>query len=301
MIRENTMTVIGITGASGALGRRTAQYVLEAHPPQEVVLFSRTLASLAEFTAAGATARHADFNHADSLVESFGGVDVLLLISTDAVGHRRPQHEAAIAAAAAAGVARIAYTSLANADKEFPAKLRPLSDDHAATEEALRAAGPSWTLLRNALYLDGSADAWAQAAATGKLITNNGSGRQAPVTREDCAAAAAAVLLGDGHDEAVYDVAGQRLLDDAAIAAALTALHGRPVEAVAVTDDDYESGLLAAGLPAEIASLLTGFGQSIRAGLLETPLGDTEKLIGRPPTSIEQFLAAHQDSSQQSQ
>jgi NAD(P)H dehydrogenase (quinone) len=70
---------------------------------------------------------------------------------------------------------------------------------------------------------------------------------------------------------------------------------------VAVTDDHYESGLLAAGLPAEIASLLTGFGQSIRAGLLETPLGDTEKLIGRPPTSIEQFLAAHQDSSQQSQ
>jgi NAD(P)H dehydrogenase (quinone) len=295
------MTVIGITGASGTLGRRTAQYVLEAHPPQEVVLFSRTPASLAEYTAAGAKARQADFNQPDSLVESFSGIDVLLLISTDAVGQRRSQHEAAIAAAAAAGVTRIAYTSLANADKEFPAKLRPLSDDHAATEEALRAAGPSWTLLRNALYLDGSVDTWAQAAATGKLVTNNGSGRQAPVTREDCAAAAAAVLLSDGHDEAVYEIAGQRLLDDAAIAAALTTLHGRPVEAVGVTDDDYENGLLAAGLPAEIASLLTGVGQSIRAGLLETPLGDTEKLLGRPPTSIEQFLAAHQHSSQQSQ
>jgi len=39
--------------------------------------------------------------------------------------------------------------------------------------------------------------------------------------------------------------------------------------------------------------MLTGFGQSIRAGLLETRLGDTERLIGRTPTSIEQFLAAH--------
>lgn len=295
------MTVIGITGASGALGRRTAQYVLEARPPREVVLFSRTPASLAEYTAAGAQAREADFNQPDSLVESFRGIDVLLLISTDAVGQRRSQHEAAIAAAATAGVTRIAYTSVANADKEFPAKLRPLSDDHAATEEALRAAGPSWTLLRNSLYLDGSADAWAHAAATGTLITNNGSGRQAPITREDCAAAAAAVLLTDGHDEAVYEIAGQRLLDDSAIAAALTTRYGRPVEPVEVTDDDYESGLLAAGLPAEFASLLTGFGQSIRAGLLETRLGDTEKLIGRTPTSIEQFLAARQDSGQPTQ
>ncbi|MBE1548565.1 NAD(P)H dehydrogenase (quinone) [Mycobacterium sp. OAS707] len=293
------MTVIGITGASGTLGRRTAQYVLDAHPPQDVVLFSRTPASLAEYTAAGAEARQADFNRPDSLVESFSGVDVLLLISTDAVGQRRSQHEAAIAAAAAGGVTRIAYTSLANADKEFPAKLRPLSDDHAATEEALRAAGPSWTLLRNALYLDGSADSWAHAVTTGTLITNNGSGRQAPITREDCAAAAAAVLLTDGHDEAVYEIAGQCLLDDVAIAAALTAVHGRPVEPVGVTDDDYESGLLAAGLPTEIASMLTGFGQSIRAGLLETRLGDTERLIGRTPTSIEQFLAAHLESNPQ--
>lgn len=295
------MTVIGITGASGTLGRRTAKYVLEAHPPQEVVLFSRTPASLAEYTATGAKARPADFNQPDSLAESFSGIDVLLLISTDAVGQRLSQHEAAIAAAAAAGVTRIAYTSLANADKEFPAKLRPLSDDHAATEEALRAAGPSWTLLRNSLYLDGSADAWAHAATTGTLATNNGSGLQAPITRDDCAAAAAAVLLSDGHDEAVYEIAGQRLLDDAAIAAALTAVSGRAVEPVGVTDDDYESGLLAAGLPAEIASMLTGFGQSIRAGLLETRLGDTERLIGRTPTSIEQFLAAHLVSSSPSQ
>jgi NAD(P)H dehydrogenase (quinone) len=261
------------------------------------VLFSRTPAALAEYTTAGATVRHADFNQADSLVESFRGVDVLLLISTDAVGHRSPQQEAAIKAAAAAGVNRIAYTSTANADKTFPPKMRPLSDDHAATEEALGGAGPSWTILRNAFYLEAIAGAWAQAAATGKLVTNNGSGYHAAVARDDCAAAAAAVLLTDGHDDTLYDIAGQRLLDDTAIAAALATHHGRRVDVVSVTDDDYEKGLLAAGLPPELASLLTGFGASIRAGLMDTPLGDTDKLIGRAPTSIEQFLATNQDGS----
>ncbi|WP_036434938.1 NAD(P)H-binding protein [Mycobacterium sp. URHB0044] len=286
------MAIIGITGASGALGRRTAQLVLQTHPPEKVVLFSRTPDSLADLTALGATARQADFDQPDSLIESFRGIDVLLLVSTDAVGRRGPQQQAAITAAAAAGVGRIAYTSTANADKTFPARLRPLTDDHAATEKALRTAGPSWTILRNSLYLEAISGGWAQAAASGKLVTNNGSGRHAPIARDDCAGAAAAVLLGDGHDEKVYEIAGERLLDDAAVAAALASHHGRSVDVVSVPDVDYENGLLAAGLPAELASLLTGFGETIRAGLMQVPLGDTEKLIGRAPTSIEAFLAA---------
>jgi NAD(P)H dehydrogenase (quinone) len=131
-----------------------------------------------------------------------------------------------------------------------------LTDDHAATEEALEHAGPSWTLLRNALYLEAISGGWPQAVATGKLISNNGAGLHAPIARDDAAAAAAAVLLGDDHDNAVDDIAGQRLLDDTAIA---------------------------------------GFGATIRAGLMQTPLGDTEKLIGRTPTTIEQFLTMSQE------
>lgn len=285
------MTTIGITGAAGSLGGRTAQYLLAAHPADDVVLYSRSPESLTEFTDAGVSTRHADFDQPESLTAGFDGVDVLLLISTDAVGRRRAQHEAAITAAAAAGVGRIVYTSMPNADGIFPEQLRPLSDDHIATEKALRQAGPTWTILRNALYLDAIGAGWTQAAATGSLITNNGDGRHAPITRDDCAAAAAAVLTGDGHDNVVYDIAGAQLVDDAAVAAALTARYGRRVDVVAVNDDQYAEGLLAAGLPREVIGVLVGFGASIRAGLLETPLGDTDTLIGRSPIALANFLA----------
>jgi NAD(P)H dehydrogenase (quinone) len=285
------MTAIGIAGASGKLGRRTAQYVLASHPATEVVLFSRSPASLTEFTDAGAVARHADFDQPDALAEAFSGVNVLLLISTNASGRRVAQHKAAIAAASAAGVDRLIYTSMSNPDKDFPAAMRPLAAEHAATEDALRAAGPAWTVLRNALYVDGLAGAWAQAAATGQLVTNNGSGRHAPVIRDDCAAAAAAVLVGDGHDNVVYDIAGPRLLDVEVIAAALAERYGRPVDVVHVSDEEYQNGLATDGLPAALAAGLAGFGACIRAGVLETPLGDTQKLIGRTPVDIKQFLA----------
>jgi NAD(P)H dehydrogenase (quinone) len=76
------------------------------------ILFSRSPHQLAELTELGAHARATDFDRPDTLAEAFAGVDVLLLISTDAVGRRAEQHRAAIIAAAAVGVQRIAYTSM---------------------------------------------------------------------------------------------------------------------------------------------------------------------------------------------
>jgi NAD(P)H dehydrogenase (quinone) len=280
------VTTIGITGASGALGRRTAEYVLKSHPAADLVLFSRSPDSLAEFTDAGVTVRTADFDRPDSLADGFAGIDVLLLVSTDALERRTTQQLAAVAAAAGAGVKRIVYTSLPNAGADFPARLRPLSDSHAATEDALRTIGPSWTILRNALYFENNVGAWAQAVSTGRLVTNDGAGRHAPVSRDDCAAAAAAVLVGDGHDNVVYDIGGPTLVDDDAIAAVLAERRGAPVEVLHVDDDQYLGALTGAGLPEELASVLTGFGEAIRGGLLQTPIGDTERLIGRPPADL---------------
>lgn len=285
------MAVIGITGGGGSLGRRTAHHVLATQPSEEVVVFSRSPASLSELLDLGATTRYADFDRPDGLEAAFGGVDSLLLISTDAVGRRRPQHAAAIAAAAAAGVKRIAYTSMPNVDRKFPAAARPLSDDHAVTEQVLRAAGPSWTILRNALYLEVTAGVWSQAAAaTGQLTTNNGAGRVAYVARDDCAAAAAAVLLGQGHDNVVYDIGGPRLLDDEAIAAAISAHSHLAVEVTHVSDEEYEKVLRNSGLPADRAGVFAGLGASTREGLLETALGDTERLINRAPIAIDEFF-----------
>jgi NAD(P)H dehydrogenase (quinone) len=280
------MTTIGITGASGALGRRTAEYVLKSHPAGDLVLFSRSPDSLVDFADAGVTVRAADFDRPDSLAEGFAGIDVLLLVSTDALERRTTQQLAAVAAAARAGVKRIVYTSLPNAGTDFPARLRPLSDGHVATEEALRTAGPSWTILRNALYFENNADSWAHVVSTGRLVTNNGAGRHAPVSRDDCAAAAAAVLVSDGHDNAVYEIGGPRLVDDDAIAAVLAERRGVPVEVLHVDDEQYLGTLTGAGLPEGVAGVLTGLGEAIRDGRFETPIGDTERLIGRPPADV---------------
>lgn len=284
------MTRYAITGANGTLGRATAEYVLASRSPDQLTLLSRRPDSLQEFADRGVDTRRADFDEPESLEDAMRGIDVLLLISTDAIGRRRPQHEAAISAAARAGIGRIVYTSTTDPHRDHPESLRPLTDDHAATEDALRQAGPSWTVLRNALYLDSLVPVWAQSVAAGQLVTNNGAGRHAPVARNDCAAAAAAVLIGDGHENGIYDITGPRLVDDVAVVGALSADHESPIDVVHVSDDDFAAGLAAAGMPPEVVPIFVGFGASIRAGLMETPIGDTQRLIGRPPLSLEDFL-----------
>ncbi|MDW5596465.1 NAD(P)H-binding protein [Conexibacter stalactiti] len=288
------MTTIAIAGASGALGRRAAEFALESVAPEQLVLVSRDPSKLADFAERGVQTRAGDFDAPETLAAAFAGVDRLLLISTDAVGRRAAQHGAAIEAAKAAGVAHVVYTSLPRPEGDHPTG--PLAADHFATEQALRASGLAWTLLRNSLYTDLQLGSGGHAIASGQLVTNAGDGLAAYVTREDCAAAAAAVLTGTGHENATYDVTGPALVSQADLAAALAAASGRPVEVVAVDDDAFTAGLVASGVPEAFAPVYTGFGIAIRTGLLETQTDVVERLTGRAPTSVADFLAAHREA-----
>ena len=281
---------IAITGAAGHLGRRTAQLVLDRVPPGEVVLITRRPDAIADLADAGATVRHGDFDEPASLPAAFAGVDRVLLISTDVLGNRVAQHTAAIEAAAAAGVGHVIYTSIVNAGSELPLVV---SHEHGATEQAIRDRGLRWTALRNGLYAEFQLGAAARAAASGQLVHNSGDGATAYVSREDCAAAAAAVLATDGHEDRAYDITGPELVTQARLAALVADITGRPVTAVAIDDDAATQGLVAAGVPAEAAAAYASFGTAIREGVLDGVSPAVEDLTGRAPRSLRDVLEAH--------
>ena len=281
---------IAITGAAGHLGRRTAQLVLDRVPPGEVVLITRRPDAIADLADAGATVRHGDFDEPASLPAAFAGVDRVLLISTDVLGNRVAQHTAAIEAAAAAGVGHVIYTSIVNAGSELPLVV---SHEHGATEQAIRDRGLRWTALRNGLYAEFQLGAAARAAASGQLVHNSGDGATAYVSREDCAAAAAAVLATDGHEDRAYDITGPELVTQARFAALVADITGRPVTAVAIDDDAATQGLVAAGVPAEAAPAYASFGTAIREGVLDGVSPAVEDLTGRAPRSLRDVLEAH--------
>jgi NAD(P)H dehydrogenase (quinone) len=281
---------MAITGAAGHLGRLTAQRVLELAPATDLVLVTRRPESVADLADAGAIVRYGDFDDPPSLAGAFDGCERVLLISTDVLGNRLAQHTAAIDAAAATGVRHVLYTSGLNAGAALPLVVSP---EHGATEKAIRDRGLHLTALRNGLYAEFQVGAAARAAASGQLVHNNGDGRTAYVAREDCAAAAAAVLTTEGHEDRIYDITGPEPISQADLALLVQEITGRPVEAVAIDDETAAQALVGAGVPPDAARAYASFGTAIREGVLDVVSPHVEDLTGRRPRSLREVLEAH--------
>lgn len=280
-----------IAGASGKLGRQAAEVALESCSPRELVLVSRTPKALADFAARGAAVRFGDFAAADSLPEAFAGADRMLLVSATDLEHRAAQHSAAIDAAIGAGVRHVIYTSCLSPEPPNPAAVAP---SHFATERYVASAGVAFTILRNGLYSEYQAPDALRAIETGKLVHNWGAGRIAHVSRDDCAAAAAAVLVGQGHDGAVYDITGGEALGAAELAKLYGELGGCRVEAVNVDDDTFVAGMIgdAAGDDHRKygAALVASFGRAIREGFMASRTTSVARLTGRRPRTLRETL-----------
>src|SRR5690606_4955794 len=121
-------------------------------------------------------------------------------------------------------------------------------------------------------------------------IGSAGSGRVASASRADYAEAAAAVLAGDGHVGAVYELSGDVAWSFPELADILGRIVDREVTYRDLTTDEHVAALEAAGLPTPAAQFVAGLDGNIRDGVLADTPGDLSRLIGRPTTPIETTL-----------
>lgn len=280
-----------VTGAGGHLGRRVVELLLDAGATN-IVAASRDPSKLADLAARGVETRRADFDDPASLQAAFAGVERLLLVSTDAVGQpgqRIAQHRAAVAAAVAAGVKHIVYTS---APSPRPQAEGGVLDDHFWSEQAIIASGLDWTLLRHNLYAENILMGAGQAVVSGQVFTATGGMGRSYVTREDCARVdAAALLTATGRQ--ILDVNGPEAVTQDQVAALLAEVSGRPVAHIAVSDDQLRAGLIGAGLPPFVAGLLVDFDVAASQGYHAVLAPTVKALTGREPGSVREFLLAN--------
>lgn len=279
---------IAVTAASGHLGRLVVEQLLLTQDPGDLVAVVRDPAKVADLADRGLTVRAADYADGTALRAAFAGVDRLLFVSGSDVGHRMEQHTSVIEAAQAAGVGLVAYTSAPRATDTPLA----LAAEHRATEELLVASGVPSVMLRNNWYVENLLGALDLARTTGEHVAATGTGRTAYATRADYAAAAAVVLTTDGHEGAVYELGADVGYDGTDIAAAFEDVLGRPVAYVPVDAETRLAGLVAAGLDEGTAAFVTGMETDIAAGCLDVAGHDLSRLVGRPPTSLRDGLAA---------
>ena len=288
---ENHQPVLLVTGASGHLGRRVIELLLEARAGT-IIAATRTPEKLADFSAQGVLVRQADFNDPASLSEAFAGVDRLLLISTDVLGEpglRLRQHRAAIKAAQEAGVSHVVYTSLVGPGPDSPVLFAP---DHYGTETALADSTLDWTVLRNNIYAEILLGSLGQAMQTGQLFSAAAQGKTAYVTREDCARAAAAALTSSFNGRRTLDITGPEALSQADLAALATQIAGKPITYVPLELEQLIQGMVGAGLPQPIAETYASIDTAMAQGQFDVVSKGVEELTGTKPASVIEFLTA---------
>ncbi|MEV7195391.1 SDR family oxidoreductase [Streptomyces sp. NPDC093510] len=274
---------IVVTGATGHLGRLVIEGLLAAQVPAgDIAAVVRDKDKAAGLAERGVELRVADYSAPETLRGAFAAGDRVLLISGSEVGQRVPQHRAVVDAAREAGVALLAYTGiLGGPDADFE-----LAAEHKVTEQLILDSGLPYTFLRNGWYHENYTEHLAPVLEHGAVVGSAGDGRIASAARADYAAAAVAVLTGEGHEGKVYELSGDVAWSLAEYAAEVAAQSGKDISYANVPAEQHLAVLTGAGVPEPMAAILVDVDSAIARGRLAGTSGDLARLIGRPTTAL---------------
>lgn len=277
-----------VTGATGHLGGLIVDGLLAAGVPAgEVAAVVRNEGKAARLRDVGVEIRVADYDDTEALRTAFRAGDRVVFVSGSDLERRAAQHRNVVAAAREAGVALLAYTGILGG----PEADLLLAADHKATEQAILDSGLPYTFLRNGWYHEVYTETIPQILERGAVIASAGEGRVATAARADYAAAAVAVLTGEGHEGKAYELCGDTAWSFAEFAAELSKQTGREIPYRALTPAEHKEVFVGAGLPGPVADVLVDIDRAIERGLLVRTTGDLARLIGRPPTSLADAIA----------
>jgi len=283
--------MILVTGATGPLGKAVVEFLLKKTPAVNIAALVRDPAKAEDLKAQGVDIRQGDYNDYASLVKAFTSIDKLYLVSGNDLPNRAAQQASVVRAAKQAGVKHILYTSFQRKNETASSPISFVSLSHLSTEKAIKESGLTYTILKHTLYADiiplfiGD-----KVLETGVIFQPAGEGQVTYATRSDMAEAAANILTGEGHENKVYEIAGNQAVSYAEIAKIISEITGKSINYVSPTPEVFKEELTKAGVPDMYIGLFSGFSEGVRQGEFDVTNPTLGTLLGRQPTSVKEYL-----------
>jgi uncharacterized protein YbjT (DUF2867 family) len=198
-----------------------------------------------------------------------------------------------LAAARTEGVSRIVLLSSTTV-RDRGEQDSVLGAQHKAAEDAVKASGIDWTVLRCGGFAANTLS-WAAPVRADRVVrAPYGQAAMALIAEHDTAAAAARVLLDPGHAGQTYDLTGPESLTQIQQAEAIAAATGQQVRFEELSPETFRQHATQRFPAPVVDDLLRNWAQS--AGRPADIAPDLEKLIGRPATTYAQWAAQHADA-----
>lgn len=284
------MEKILITGASGNYGYAVIEALIKKGTDKNAIFAMVRDEAKAKFlTPLGVNIVIGDYNDYNSLINSFSGCDKLLLVSSGDLKLRSEQHKRVVKAAKNAGIKHIVYTSQLHTSDSRTSPIHFVVKSHLITEAAIMKSGISYTLLRNGLYMDMLPIFLGEKILENGIFLPAGQGKIAFTLRNEMAEAAATILISEGHTDKIYDISGDAI-SFTQIAELISVKSNKNITYLSPNLETFINTVIKAGMPKEYAKMVGGFAAAAQQGELEGKNSILEKLLGRKPTTVSEYL-----------
>jgi uncharacterized protein YbjT (DUF2867 family) len=255
-------------------------------------VLSRDAAKAGFAHAAGFEVAEGDFGRPETLDAALRDVERAFLL-TPPTPETTAQQRAFIEAARRAGVRHVVKYSAFGASPDAPGGFLKW---HGDAEEALKASGLAYTMLRPNFFMQNLLGQAAAIAREGRISQPLGDARASFVDTRDVAAVAARVLAAGGHEGRSYDLTGPEALSYHDVAALLSAATDREIAYVPVTPDEFRRGARAAGLPEWFVDALALLNDHLAAGRAAAVTDAVREITGKEPRTFAQFARDHAEA-----
>ncbi|MFA9191322.1 SDR family oxidoreductase [Flavobacterium sp. FZUC8N2.13] len=286
-------TKILVTGATGNFGRLTIDFLLnKGIAANTISALVRDEGKASDLKQKGINLKIGDYDNYDSLLAAFQGIDKLLLVSGTDLVNRSKQQLNVVKAVKEAGVKHILYTSFERKNETETSPIAFLAQSHIDTDNAIKTSGINYTIFRNNLYLDVLPMFLGEKVLEQGIFFPAGEGQAAYVSRNDLAEAVANVLTSTGHENKEYAMNNVEKYSMQNIADTLSEITNSTVSYTSPSAEIFSNVLKNAAVPAEYIGMFVSFGEAIKQGEFQAESSDLEKLLGRKPTTLADFLKA---------
>ncbi len=278
--------MILITGAAGKTGRAILAELVKKN--EKVRVLVRRPEQASDLLAAGAAeALIGDLTQADTLQNAFSGISSIYHICPNMHPGEVEIGRLAITAAKRAGVRQFVYHSVLHPQTEK----MPHHWNKLRVEELLLESGLNFTIFQPAPYM--------QNILAGKEAILGEGVYRVPypadtaislIDLQDLGEAAAAVLTGAGHENAIYELAGTKALTQSQVSESLAAGTGRAVRYEEIYLDQWRTAAKQSGLADYSIETLVRMFQYYAAYGLKGNNSVLKWLLGREPNSLDLFV-----------
>lgn len=273
-----------VTGATGNVGRALVDALVAAGQPVRAAVRDPAaeagLPGVVEVVGL-------DFEDPATFGPAVAGCRGLFLLRPPAIAGVGPTLNRLVDAAAAAGVGHVVFLSVTGGARN------PVLPHH-RVERHLKGGSLPWTILRPGFFAQNLTGAYRADIRAGRLYVPAGSAAVAFVDTRDLGAAAAGILSAPSrHAGRAYDLTGPRTLTFSEVAELLSSVLGRPIRYTPATVRGYVARLRGQHVPTGLIAVQTVLHVDLRRGTADRVTPVLGALLGRPPTSMERFVADH--------